>query len=70
MKVVLAVIGSPSIKIGSPVSLFIRVPVMMYSLPGSKEEYVTVSIIFACGFASVWLIFVTASSALVRIFGM
>ena len=38
VKIVLALIGSPSIKIGSLVFLFIKVPVMVYSLPGSKLE--------------------------------
>ena len=69
VNVVLEVTFLPSIKIGSPVSLFISAPVMVYFLPGSKEEYLTVSMIVACGFASVWLIFVAASSAFVRIFG-
>ena len=53
VKVVLAVTFSPSIRTGSLVSLFIKVPVTVYSFPGNSEEYETVSMIFAFGSASV-----------------
>ena len=32
------VTGLPSIRIGSPVFLFIKVPVMVYSFPGNRDE--------------------------------
>ena len=53
VKVVLAVTFSPSIRTGSLVSLFIKVPVTVYSFPGNNEEYETVSTTFAFGSASV-----------------
>ena len=55
---VLAVISLPSARTTFPVSLSISVPLTVYSLPGSRFVYETVSMMVAVLFASVWLIFV------------